>query len=240
MKIYLEITSFYGTSLGATHYYGKLKDEDMRRSEEIVGVLTSVDAERLNKKDNVDTFEAGDAKWRFDTEEEIIDIALATYKQHFPEADTLILGRSVYRAPQKILDMPSQETMQRANAIFEAYEKIPLEYKHGFYDYTLANRKKADALTVKWEKVLKEGRKDRMKVGDVVKIYVHGGHYMGEELVSEEYGAVLSVDGDTIWLNNGEGNDPSGPYVNGRYEGPFGFYNIIEKFDGKIPEEEEE
>lgn len=81
---------------------------------------------------------------------------------------------------------------------------------------------------------------EKLMPGDTVKIYVHGGYYMGKELVSEEYGKVLSVDGDSVWLDNGQGNDPSGPYVSGRYDGPFGFYNIIEKFDGEIPEEDEE
>ena len=85
---------------------------------------------------------------------------------------------------------------------------------------------------------------EKLMPGDTVKIYVHGGYYHGKQLVSEEYSKVLSVevslDDRVVWLDNGEGNDPSGPYVNGRYDGPFGFYNIIEKFDGEIPPEDEE
>jgi len=55
----------------------------------------------------------------------------------------------------------------------------------------------------------------------VVKI-LHGGG-----LVSYGEGIVLRVDKYGVWLDNGGGNDPSGPFVNGIMQGVFGFWEEI-------------
>ena len=49
----------------------------------------------------------------------------------------------------------------------------------------------------------------------------------GAGLVSKEAGVVLKVDKSGVWLDNGGGNDPSGPFINGRMNGVFGFWEEI-------------
>lgn len=49
--------------------------------------------------------------------------------------------------------------------------------------------------------------KKRFKKGLLVTISVHAGG-----VVTEETGTVLMVNKQGVWLDNGYGNDPSGPY----------------------------
>lgn len=49
----------------------------------------------------------------------------------------------------------------------------------------------------------------------------------GAGLVSQEESTVLKVDKRGVWLDNGNGNRPSGPFVNGVKEGVYGFWEEI-------------
>ena len=49
----------------------------------------------------------------------------------------------------------------------------------------------------------------------------------GAGVTTEEERIVLKVTKDGVWLDNGPGNDPSGPFVNGRKTGVFGFWEEI-------------
>jgi len=49
----------------------------------------------------------------------------------------------------------------------------------------------------------------------------------GAGVVSQENSIVLKVDKRGVWLDNGNGNDPSGPFVKGVKEGCFGFWEEI-------------
>ena len=49
----------------------------------------------------------------------------------------------------------------------------------------------------------------------------------GAGVTSKGKGVIERVDEDGVWLSNGIGNDPSGPFVNGRKEGIFGFWEEI-------------
>ena len=55
----------------------------------------------------------------------------------------------------------------------------------------------------------------------VIKV-LHGAGYS-----TEEHGVVLKVDDAGVWLDNGEGNRPSGPFINNRMDGVFGFWEEI-------------
>ena len=59
--------------------------------------------------------------------------------------------------------------------------------------------------------------------GQKVIVVLHGGG-----LESRETKAVLKVDKEgNVWLDNGDGNKPSGPYIEGKKEGVFGFWEEI-------------
>ena len=49
----------------------------------------------------------------------------------------------------------------------------------------------------------------------------------GAGVVSQEKSTVLKVDKRGVWLDNGGGNRPSGPFVNGKMSGVFGFWEEI-------------
>jgi hypothetical protein len=49
----------------------------------------------------------------------------------------------------------------------------------------------------------------------------------GAGVVTEEECIVLRVDRDGVWLDNGVGNDPSGPFIDGKMQGVFGFWEEI-------------
>jgi len=96
----LKITSWVGTSIGATHYYGKLSGYYINQSTEDIELeytISRKEADILNEKDTsiypgMGHWRAGDKTGRFDTTEEIITRAVQSYKEHFPEAEGLLLG----------------------------------------------------------------------------------------------------------------------------------------------------
>lgn len=49
----------------------------------------------------------------------------------------------------------------------------------------------------------------------------------GAGVVTEEERTVLKVSREGVWLDNGPGNDPSGPFVKGKKPGVFGFWEEI-------------
>jgi hypothetical protein len=109
MTIFLEITSFIGISLGASHYYGKIVGDvdDKYAKVDLKRTLTTAGAAELTERHGDDyTYRAGQSVEGFDTKEEIIALAKATYKDHFPGAKVLVLGRYVYGGPHPVLDGP--------------------------------------------------------------------------------------------------------------------------------------
>jgi hypothetical protein len=108
-----------GMSIGAQHYYGHLRGEKDRQEHievELKRTLTTRSARTLSKLDGDDyKWEKGDTTGRFDDEESIIAVARACWRGHFPEADTLILGRSVVAEPQPVLEGP-EDFKTRVNA----------------------------------------------------------------------------------------------------------------------------
>ena len=62
----------------------------------------------------------------------------------------------------------------------------------------------------------------KFKPGMKVIAYLHGAG-----LVTKEEREVLKVNKKGVWLSNGKGNDPSGPFVGGKMQGVFGFWQEI-------------
>jgi len=126
--VYLDITSWQGMSIGATHYYGKLRGYIGKeyKTVELEYTMTARDAARLNKIDRDPGF--GDYFWakgekssRFETEEKIEAVAIATYKAHYPDAIFLAVGDSGTGEPRRCIDGPDPIKAQM-NELYARYE----------------------------------------------------------------------------------------------------------------------
>ncbi len=156
--VYLDITSFSGVSIGAEHYYGKLVcSGDEYKTIELEKKLTSRQAKELNKKDGYGSvFRADSLTGRFDTEQEIISLAIVEYKKHFPEAKILLLGDSASAEAKKVLDAPSKELQEKCNALFNEQKKIGWINRGGFFYRTEEGEEKAWDLYKQWNRLISE------------------------------------------------------------------------------------
>ena len=140
--VYLKITSWAGTSIGAIHFYGELRVRNPYRAIELKRTLTTASARRLTKQHGKDfQYRVGYQTIGFETEQEIIDLAIKTYKTHFPEATVLILGDPVYAEPQKIIDGP-KSVIKKAEGLCAKYEGYRKDYRM------------ADYICNEWDKLL--------------------------------------------------------------------------------------
>lgn len=113
----LYITSFNG--YGGIHYYGSLTFD--RKTIYLEKKLTKKSAIKLSTGDY--KYHAGMITKRFETEDELINLAQKTYKNHFPKADILLLGSSATLDPQECLDGPA-ELKRKINRMWEIGNKI--------------------------------------------------------------------------------------------------------------------
>lgn len=136
--IYLTITTWAGMSLGAQHYYAELQqDYGDNCKVELTRVLTPAQAAKANRYRSPGDFE------------EIRELALRTWLEHFPDAQILIEGRWSVGDPQKILACPGDPTLvDEANAICQEFEKIE------GYQYR-RNWDRANTLNDTWDQLIK-------------------------------------------------------------------------------------
>lgn len=137
----------------ASHFYGQLDANDANRtSVNMSRVLSAKDAEELNETDEDEHFKwgEGDESSRFMSDRSIIDAALATWKEHFPEGRLLIMGDRGTLDPQLILDGPA-ELMEVANEIYEEFETY-----HG-WDCDEEDVPIVQELTNRWRKLIGHG-----------------------------------------------------------------------------------
>src|SRR3990172_9893739 len=124
--VYLEILSFIGIGIGASHYYGSLwgyKDGEMEKVK-LIFILTTRGAAKLNKLHGKGSGYHAGMEWHgFDSQEAIIKLAKQTYKEHFPHANILISGSIAVADPQPVLDGPA-EFMERVNKWVEEADRI--------------------------------------------------------------------------------------------------------------------
>ena len=119
MKIaYLEISNWTGLSLGAVHYYGKLVCDGQRI--QLKKELSRAEALFLSRDWH---WEKGDTTERFCMKGELKDLAIRTWRDHFPDAIMLIEGRAWLVEPQHVLDGPA-EIKRRINALAAEAEKV--------------------------------------------------------------------------------------------------------------------
>ena len=151
--IFLEITSWLGLSLGAQHYYGELVT---RRSIwkqpriKLTHILTPRQAAKLNRDlaPGGYSFWAGEESEGFDSEEEIRELALKTWRTYFPQGEMLIEGKASIGDPQRILDWPASPlAMEEANKVFADFDEL-----RG-YEFN-SKRSEAERLNKMWDSLL--------------------------------------------------------------------------------------
>ena len=132
--VHLQISSFMDIgSIGATHYYGKLVGyiDNQYTHKDIEKPMNEEDVKKLSEKDDFE-YHIGHMTSRFDTEDEIINIARKKYKDIFKEAKVLLLGNSAHIEPKFVIDAPFDMKVELNNLFFEA-EQIGYTEKHGFF-----------------------------------------------------------------------------------------------------------
>lgn len=104
--VVLEVSSWVG-SIGAEHYYGKLKMDD-RKDVKVQTKLTSKEALHLTKKDRrfgTDyRYRKGQLTTRFSDAEKVEEEAKRVWRKHFPKAHALVVGQDAVADPQRPLD----------------------------------------------------------------------------------------------------------------------------------------
>lgn len=153
---FLKIRSWIGLSPEAVHYQGELQRfSNCGDKVEFKRILSTSDAKKLNAirkrqypgDPHAAFFRAGMEYDGFDTRDELIKLALETYKTHYPESCILILGSASTGDPQLILDAPNQELITEANKIYEEFES--------FEGYQFRrNEQRAIELNDKWDALL--------------------------------------------------------------------------------------
>jgi hypothetical protein len=116
---YLEINTFVGYCIGAIHYYGHLTFEDKKKN--IKCKLNKQQAENLSTSDY--KYKIGMTSERFETEEEIINIAKKNWKKIYPPAEILIKGRSGILDPQQCI-AGNKILKDKINILWKQAEKI--------------------------------------------------------------------------------------------------------------------
>ena len=150
--VYLDLTTWIGTSFDAEHYYGCLQTNVYGQKDvELEKPATAREAAYLNKKNGYRVrYKKGALISNFETSEEIIQLAIRTYKQHFPEATILIKGAAMISQPQLILDCPDEVFMRDGNHIFHKCEEL------GWWDGSKQSRDTVDAYCNIWRRGLKK------------------------------------------------------------------------------------
>ncbi len=84
---YLDISNWTGISIGAIHWYGKLQIDHLgRREDETIELrrkMTNKEILALNKEQGFAMYRAGEKTHRFDTEQEVIDFGIQTFKSGY-------------------------------------------------------------------------------------------------------------------------------------------------------------
>lgn len=121
---HLEVSTFRGISIGATHFYGRLRGPEINY--EISKVLTRAEAKELSDKDDF-TWRAGQTTNRFDTRDDVIAAGIVAWRSVAGERDLLIKGLSSRAEPLRPLAGPPEWVVDVARMYKELKEA-------GFYE----------------------------------------------------------------------------------------------------------
>lgn len=122
MIVYLELSSYRSFVADATHYFGRLRTEDMR-AVDLDHVLTASEAAQRNARERAagETgihYRPGSKSQGFGSIEAVEQRAIEVYKEHFPSATLLVRGNMASTHPKLVLDGP-QEVCAKARHLLE-------------------------------------------------------------------------------------------------------------------------
>lgn len=129
---YVRMTSWVGMSIGAVHFYAKLKFKDLKEVE-VEHTLTKKEAKVLTKKDNAAIgygsyeYEAGDTTGRFDSKEEVFACALEVFEEAGWKAKVLVVGNSSCLNPQECIWCIDKSKIEPLNELYEKLEKMYMQ-----------------------------------------------------------------------------------------------------------------
>ena len=141
---YAHIYTWQGMSLGAVHYYAEIQCGG--ETVKALGALTQEHATYLNKENRrrgfrIERYHAGKMYDGFLERQEAVDAARDSYKNHFPHARCLLLGRHTSIEPFPVLDLDGPaEVLDELNEIAVIATTLSCE--------------EVEPLTKKWEKLL--------------------------------------------------------------------------------------
>ena len=101
MIIYLQFSSLVGVSIGATHFYGSLRCLEPWKRVDLTHELTASEGRELTKRHGKGyTYKAGFVTESFETKDAIRELAISTYREHFPGAVKLVEGNPALPAEE--------------------------------------------------------------------------------------------------------------------------------------------
>ncbi len=125
--IALEITTWAGMSIGAEHYYGRLKFDGepkdnglTMRNIEVTKVIDGAEATILNIKDRCESYEAGDTVGRFNREVELIELGIKQVIE--AHGKDIVVRLNCYTSAQP------EHTVYAPENILEELNKIEIEW----------------------------------------------------------------------------------------------------------------
>ena len=127
--VFLAVSTFVGSGVGAKHYYGVLEHPQGGDSVGVTYKLTQIEADRLNKgwltkemRTSDAGYQKGEQSERFPSRMKVIAVAKKQFKVYFPKATVLVLGNAGVVEPQEILIGP-KEFKDKINVLAKRYDK---------------------------------------------------------------------------------------------------------------------
>jgi len=151
---WLDITTWVGIGLGATHYYGTISTrrhwgKHGETKWEVDRKISRAEAIELNKAEGTaySQYRAGQLTVRFSSEEQLLEYAADTFRnkvqKQYPNVKYLILGSTGIIDPQPIIVGDGSADVATVNELAERAEKI------GFWE----SEKEMKKIAKKWEKL---------------------------------------------------------------------------------------
>ena len=162
--VFLNVSSFIGISPGAEHYYGSLQFDSgfdnkykERRVIRLEHKLSRGEARHLNLKNEMripgmgNAYYVGEKSENFASEQQLIDVAIAKYKEVNPGALFLVIGEPGTLDPFAVIAGDDEAVMGEANRLFEEFEGLERDNRG---DLPKDLRPVADAIELEWHDLL--------------------------------------------------------------------------------------
>ena len=132
---WLDITTWVGIGLGATHYYGTISlrrhwGKHGQKKWEVEKKISRSEAIELNKSEGTaySQYRPGQLTTRFNSEAEVLEYAISIFRdkvqKKYPEIKFLVLGNTAIIDPQPIIVGDDSADVARVNELAARAEKI--------------------------------------------------------------------------------------------------------------------